>query len=142
MLNVFIGDGYDQTFFIKGTDLYPECKFTGRAMASHQSTRLVKKAMHLADTAGTDAELKYYEREVVARISSWQAYDPDTGAWAPFTDNKGADLPINAASLAGLQPKLAWKIRDIILGTEAGDPDPHADDEGNPPATPKENAKN
>lgn len=120
-MKAFIGDGYDRTFYIKGEPWSHEnVRIRGRMMAGFQSTALVKEGNA---TDGIDAEMQIYAERIAARITGWQ-YQDDKGQWKKFDDQNGDPLPINAKSLGGLAPKLFWRIRDIIMGSEPSDVDP------------------
>jgi len=125
----YIGDGYDEVFFIKGEPgLYPDCRINGRKMAGFQATAVVKEAATIE--GGAEAESQFYCEKIAGRIRGWTYLDTDDldtngkPKEKPFDDLEGNKLPVNAKSLGGLAPKLLWRIRDIILGTAVSDKDP------------------
>lgn len=132
----YIGDGYDQTFYVKGeSGLYPPVRFNGRLMAHHQAAATIREA----GDGNTEAADKVFAAAMADRITGI-AYNDD-GQWKPLDDHGGNKLPMTAATMAGLSFGLFCRIRDIIVGLSPADADPEKGETKQPP-TAADNVKN
>jgi len=131
----YIGDGYNQTFFIRGEDgLYPPCRFSGRRMGHHQAAGVMREA-----NAEPNKADEIYAAAIAERLTGW-SYQADSGQWRKFDDDGGAPINIAPQTVGGLVYNLFCRLRDIILGIAASDDDP--DNGGKQPPTPEADAKN
>jgi hypothetical protein len=137
-LKPYIGDGQERTFYLAGIpNLSPPVRFTARRMAAFKSSALFKQASLITDP---EKDVALYMAAVAQRIRSITYLDTDSGEWKPIDDENGKPLvAASDATLKGLEPKLWWRIRDIVMGGEAADVDPDTDQSQPPEA---ENEKN
>ncbi len=135
----YIGDGYDQEFYIAGTAMNPPIKFSGRRMACHEA--LLFATSVLRDGATAEDHEKCWDA-IAEKIKGWSYKDEDDGGkWKPIDDHEGKPLPINGKSLSNLMYLAALSIRNIVLGIQAPDADPEKAN-AVPPGTPSDDGKN
>lgn len=117
----YIGDGYDQEFYIKGEALVsPPCRFTGRKMAYRETAKVLREAQRDSEKADD-----VYAKTIAERLTGWSYKDEDDdGKWKPFDLPDGNRLEITQATVLGIGYTLFSRLRDIVLGLSPSDEDP------------------
>lgn len=137
-----IGDGHDRQFYIKGEDgLYPPTRFNGRYVAHHAAALIYAEALEFENKNDIAGANRVFASAMADRLTGWSYFDADDGLWHPVADENGTKVQPTQETLGRYLPfKLFSRVRDVILGMSASDPDPDKKDDN--PHSREDNEKN